>query len=91
MYVQRETVRLILDVALALGFFARGKGKFEVSNQHCDDHTQLHHRQWFASAIISTIREWDEDIFTQNELRLGGPTLRKKLIWPNECPGIYEC
>lgn len=90
-YVQREAVRLIVDEALALLFFAQSEGKLEFSDQHCEDHTQLYHRQWFASAIVSAVRERNKDIFTQNELRLGGPTLGNKVIWPDECTGVYEC
>jgi hypothetical protein len=80
-----------MDKALAVRLFAGGKGKLKFPDQHCDDHTQLHHRQWFASTIVSAIRERNKDIFTQNELRLGGPTLGNKVIWPNECPGVFEC
>jgi len=91
MYVQREAVCLILNEALALRFFAWSKRQLEFSNQHCDDHTQLHHRQWFAGAIVSAIRERNKNIFTQDEIRLGGPTLGNKVFWPNECTRVYRC
>ena len=86
--MQRETVCLVLDVPLTFSFLPRCKGKLILLDDHRNHHTELHHRQGFASAVVSAIREWNEGIFAKNKLGFRGPALRYEVVWSDECTGV---
>ena len=82
--VQGETIRLILYVALIHFLLVRRKRQLELSDDHCDDHAKLHHRQRLASAAISAVRERHKCISTNDKVRLRGPAFGYEFVRSNE-------
>lgn len=82
--MQGETICLILYVALIDFLLIGRKGQLEFSDDHCDNHAKLHHRQRLAGAAVSAIRERHKCIPTNNKVRLRGPTLGHEFVRSDE-------